>query len=192
MPKKTDMASDIINVVREGTKRWTRTRKAEERSPASRSYRYSRMTHERGVSFKEAAVQVMESAYLKASGDGQYPANARQIMYAARGHIQKVTGKQLEPNYFTQTLLPDYLQETGVDWNVVYDARGHFKEPHGGKSFGVGTLEVRDYLARLHDPKLIIAQLSQANPRPEWEFRRGVVYREGRLRPDPQDGEDRR
>ena len=162
MPKKTDMASDIINVVREGTKKWTRTRKAEERSPASRSYRYSRMTHERGVSFKEAAVQVMESAYLKASGDGQYPANARQIMYAARGHIQKVTGKQLEPNYFTQTLLPDYLQETGVDWNVVYDARGHFKEPHGGKSFGVGTLEVRDYLARLHDPKLIIAQLSQA------------------------------
>ena len=166
MPKKNDrprdMANDIIGLIRDGTKKWTRTRKAEERSPASRSYRYSRMTRERGVSFKEAAAQIMEAAYLKASGNGRYPANARQIMYAARGHIQKVTGKQLEPNYFTQTLLPDYLQETGVEWDVVYDARGHFAEPHDGHGFGVGTLQVRNYLAELHDPKLVDAELSQA------------------------------
>ena len=45
-----DMANDIIGLIREGTKKWTKTRKAEERSPASRSYRYSRMTRERGVS----------------------------------------------------------------------------------------------------------------------------------------------
>jgi hypothetical protein len=164
MPKKNDrgMANDIIDVIRAGTKKWTRTRKTEERSPASRSYRYSRMTQERGISFKEAAEQTMETAYLKASGDGQYPANARQIMYAARGHIQEVTGRQLEPNYFTQTLLPNYLEENGVDWNVVYDARGHFNEPHGGQSFGVGTLEVRNYLADLHDPKIIDADFSEA------------------------------
>ena len=74
-------------------------------------------------------------------------------------HIQKVTGKQLESNYFTQTLLPDYLQETGVDWDVVYDARGHFNEPHGGRGFGVGTLEVRNYLAGFHDPELVDCQL---------------------------------
>jgi hypothetical protein len=158
-----DMANDIINLVREGTKKWTRTRKAEERSPASRSFRYARMTRERGVQFKEAAAQIMEKAYLKASGNGQYPANARQIMYAARPHIQKVTGKQLNDDYFTQTLLPDYLQETGADWDVVYDARGHFKEPHGGQSFGIGTLEVRGYLADLHDPRIIDADFSQAN-----------------------------
>ena len=164
MPKKNDrgMANDIIVVIRAGTKKWTRTRKTEERSPASRSYRHSRMTQERGVSFKEAAQQIMEAAYLKASGDGQYPANARQIMYAARGHIQEVSGRQLEPNYFTQTLLPNYLEDNGVDWNVVYDARGHFNEPHGGQSFGVGTLEVRNYLADLHDPKIIDADFSEA------------------------------
>ena len=157
-----DMANDIIGLVQEGTKKWTKTKKAEERSPASRFYRYSRMTRERGVSAKEAAAQIMEKAYLKASGNGQYPANARQIMYAARPHIQKVTGKQLEPNYFTQTLPPDYLQESGADWDVVYDARGHFKEPHGGQSFGVGTLEVRGYLADLHEPRILDADFSQA------------------------------
>jgi hypothetical protein len=157
-----DLANDIIGLVREGTKKWTRTRKAEERSPVSRSYRMSRMTRERGVSFKEAAAEIMEEAYLKASGNGQYPANARQLMYAARPHIQKVTGKKLDDNYFTQTLLPDYVEENGVDWNVVYDARGHFSEPHGGDSFGIGTLEVRNYLAHLRDPSVIDASFGQA------------------------------
>src|SRR5690349_1587903 len=105
--KKRDMAADILGVVREGTKKWTKTRKAEERNPASRSYRMSRMTREKGISIKEAAAQIIEAAFLQASGGGRLPANARQVMYAARGHIQKVTGRQLESNYFTQTLLPD-------------------------------------------------------------------------------------
>ena len=95
-----DMANDIIGLIREGTKKWTKTRKAEERSPASRSYRYSRMTQERGVQFKEAAAEIMETAYLKVSGPDNLPANARQIMYAARPHIQKVTGKQLKFELF--------------------------------------------------------------------------------------------
>jgi hypothetical protein len=103
-----DMANDIIGLVREGTKKWTRTVKAEERSPASRAYRMSRMTRERGTSIKEAAAQIMEAAYLQASGNGELPAKPRQIMYAARPHIQKETGKQLDDNYFTQVLLPDY------------------------------------------------------------------------------------
>jgi hypothetical protein len=104
----------------------------------------------------------MEQAFLKASGNGRLPANARQIMYAARGHIQERTGRQLEPNYFTQTLLPDYVQETGVDWDVVYDARGHFTEPHGGSSFGIGTIEVRSYLRTCRQPSVVEAGLSSA------------------------------
>ena len=159
----TTMADDIIGAVLQGTKKWTRTVKAEERSPASRSYRFARMTRrERGVQFKEAAAEIMEQAYLKASGneDGNGPnwANARQVMYAARGHIQKATGKPLGDSYFTQTLLPDFMSENPeltVGWNINYDARGHFKEPHSGKIFGVGTQEVRSYLAGLHDVKLV-------------------------------------
>jgi hypothetical protein len=51
--------------------------------------------------------------------------------------------------YFTQVLLPDYLREkpdaTG-DWDVVFDARGHFAEPHTAALLPLGTLEVRQYL----------------------------------------------
>jgi hypothetical protein len=52
--------------------------------------------------------------------------------------------------------------EHGVKWNVIYDARGHFTEPHSDKSFGIGTLEVRRYLAGHHDPFLVDADFSQA------------------------------
>jgi hypothetical protein len=160
--KKSSMAADIFGVVREGTKKWTKTVRAEERSPASRFYRYSRMTRERGISVKEAAAQIMPEAYRTVSGPQRLPANARQIMYVARPHIEKVTGRKLDDNYFTQTILPDYLRENDVDWNVVYDARGHFSEPHSGQSFGLGTLEVRDYLANLHEPSLVNAGISGA------------------------------
>jgi Topoisomerase 6 subunit A/Spo11, Toprim domain len=159
------MASDILNLVREGTKKWTRTVKAEERAPASRSYRYARMTRERGKSFKEAAAEILPEAYEKVSGNGAYPANARQLMYACRPHIQEETGKPLLSNYFTQTLLPDYLSENAEltgDWDVCFDARGHFAEPHDGEGFGIGTLEVRQYLAGFHDPEVVDADVSQA------------------------------
>jgi hypothetical protein len=104
------------------------------------------MRRSRHVSIKDAAWHVMEDAYNKASANGTLPAHARQIMYAARGAIQEITGKALDDVYFTQTLLPDYIAEMGVDWNVVYDARGHFTEPHTGASIPLGTLQVRKHL----------------------------------------------
>jgi hypothetical protein len=102
------------------------------------------------LSVKEAAYEVMEEAYLKASGDGEYPANARQIMYAARPRILELTGKEkMDDKYFTQKLLPDFLKENSAltkNWKVVYDARGHFIEPHTYHEIGLGTLEVENYL----------------------------------------------
>jgi hypothetical protein len=157
MAKKSnrDLADDILNAVHEGTKQWTRTVKAEERSPSLAAYRHQRMTKERGVSFKEAAAEIMEKAYNKVSGNGRLPANARQIMYAARPHILERTGNpKLDDKYFTQVLLPDYLDENDVDWDVVYDARGHFAEPYDGEHFGLGTLEVRGYLSRAKEPSV--------------------------------------
>ena len=165
MSKKIDrgMANDLMDVVVAGTKKWARTRKSEERNPASRSYRYVRMTHQRGTQFKEAAAEIMPQAYEKVSGGGQLPALARQMMYAARPYIQKKTGKPLQDHYFTQFLLPDYVNETGVEWDIVYDSRGHFSEPHNdGRVVGLGTIEVRDYLAKLHDPEIIGADLTHA------------------------------
>jgi hypothetical protein len=104
----------------------------------------------------------MEEAYLKVSDGGRLPANARQIMYAARNEIQKRTGKQLNDQYFTQTLLPDYMTEYEVYWDVAFDDRGHLREPHTGHSIGLGTLAVREYLRQMSDPELLDPQLSPA------------------------------
>jgi hypothetical protein len=102
------------------------------------------------MKIKDVAWQVMAEAYGLASGDREYPANARQIMYAARLKILELTGREtLDDQYFTQTL-PDFLNanpELTADWNVVYDARGHSIEPHTGREIGLGTLEVRGYVA---------------------------------------------
>jgi hypothetical protein len=102
------------------------------------------------LSIKEAAYQAMEEAYQVASGNGEYPANARQIMYAARPKILELTGKEkLDDQYFTQKLLPDFLDdnpELTEDWKVAYDARGHFIEPHTNHEIGLGTIEVENYL----------------------------------------------
>jgi DNA topoisomerase VI subunit B len=99
----------------------------------------------RPMSVKEAAWQVMEAAYMKASNQGSLPANARQIMYSARPDIIRLTGKAQpwkHSSYFTQHLLPDFIAahpDLTADWDVIYDARGHFREPHTGYAFGVGT-----------------------------------------------------
>jgi hypothetical protein len=105
---------------------------------------------ERLVSIKAAAWQVMRAAYLAASANGTLPANARQIMYAARRDILRLTGKDtLDDHYFTQTLLPGYIEahpEETTDWDVVFDDRGAFTEPHTGRVVGLGTIAVREYL----------------------------------------------
>ena len=93
---------------------------------------------------------VMAEASGPRLGRQYFPANARQIMYAARPFILETCGlERLDDAYFTQVLLPDYLaQHPGetADWDVVYDARGQLVEPHTGISLPLGTLQVRDYL----------------------------------------------
>jgi hypothetical protein len=90
--------------------------------------------------------------YLKASDNGTLPAKARQIMYAARGRILELTGlKTFSDTYFTQRLLPDYLQDNPGEtapWDVVYDARGNLTEPHTGRRVPLGTVPVREYLGQ--------------------------------------------
>jgi DNA topoisomerase VI subunit B len=105
--------------------------------------------HTEKSEIKSAAYSVMEQAYRMTSDDGRWPAKARQIMYAARPLVLEITGKCWgDSDYFTQTLLPQYQiqnAEATANWNVVYDPRGHFREPHTGHSLGIGTLEIRKY-----------------------------------------------
>ena len=67
---------------------------------------------------------VMEHAYLKASANGTLPANARQIYYAARRPISsKRPAAKPDSNYFTQTLLMDYVESHSgrtSSWNIVF------------------------------------------------------------------------
>jgi len=101
---------------------------------------------------------------MAASANDTLPAKVRQIYYAARPKIMELTDdKELQYNYFSQTLLPDYIEEHGVGWNVVWDARGHFEEPHTNRRIGCGTLEVRNYLAAIKKPSIDPAGFSGAN-----------------------------
>ena len=146
----------IIQAVQDITKMWRKQRIAEIKDHNSALRRRNAMTHPRKVTQKEAAYQVMEQAYLKASANGTLPAKARQIMYAARPHILASTGiDKLEGQYFTQTLLPDFMTEhpeLTADWKVVFDARGHLIELHTGRSVPLGTSEVAGYLDNAGEP----------------------------------------
>jgi hypothetical protein len=166
-------ADDIIDLITKGTAKWTKQKKAEERHSSARRMRGYRMRSEREMHLTEALTwivegggkTVMELAYLKASANGTLPANARQVMYAARPMLQELTNKPLADQYFTQTLLPNYIRDFDLDWDIAYDDRGHFHEPHTGLSIGLGTLSVRNYLHAVEgqpDPEFVQASISNA------------------------------
>ena len=190
-----NIANDIIDAVETATSKWTRQKKSEERHPGMIRYRVSRMTKEPRTTQKEAAWQIMEEAYMAASGNGTLPALARQIYYQARPKIMAMTDdKELAYGYFSQTLLPDYIEEHGVDWNVVYDARGHFEEPHTNRRIGCGTIEVGNYLHAMKEPDIVPAEFSDANVDiigPSGNLSASVVLRKGRVQPAVQGGEPR-
>jgi hypothetical protein len=160
---KSSIAEDMRDALKAATSKWTRQKKSEERHPGMVRYRYSRMTKEPRTTQKEAAWQIMEEAYMAASNNNTLPAMARQIFYQARPKIMHLTdGKELAYGYFSQVLLPDYIEEHGVDWNVVYDARGHFIEPHTNRRIGCGTIEVGNYLHAKKEPGINPAEFSDA------------------------------
>jgi len=143
-------ASDFKSITAKVAKKWTKQRKAEERSNRSvdtRMYMYSSRVNQTDI-----ARQVIPGAYTKASDSGRLPAHARQIFYAARKEIQDRTGRPLNSQYFTQTLLPKFMNENAeltAGWWVVFDARGHLLEPHTSLNIPLGTLEVDRYLSEV-------------------------------------------
>lgn len=100
---------------------------------------------------REAAFQVMEGAIYKASGDGRYLANARQIMYAARPEVLKLTGGDIwkDSAYFTQNILKAYIEQSEgnpIIENIVWDARGHITEPFTKRIIPLGGATVMEYI----------------------------------------------
>jgi hypothetical protein len=75
--------------------------------------------------------------------------SARDLYYATRplayAHREWEFGKQLEYNYFSQTLLTEYQERHGAIAGLWRDPRGNLHEPHTGKSVALGTREVLAY-----------------------------------------------
>ena len=144
-------ADDIKHGLTKSLSTFTKQRKAEEKHAGALRWRWSRLREIRGEYLTEIANAVMRECYMKASDNNRLPATARQVYYAARPLIEERTDKPLSYAYFSQTLLPNYVNEHGVGWNIVFDDRGHFLEPHTGTVIGLGTLGVRGYLSKTHE-----------------------------------------
>jgi hypothetical protein len=152
-----DLRAALADAMTAVTKPWKALKRQADREERVRERdleHYRKQHHRQYLSVKAAAYQVMEEAYLWAGGANGLPANARQIMYAARRLIldRALTAHGRlwkKSSYFTQHLLPDFMEEhpgLTTAWDVVFDDRGHFKEPHTGRRIGVGTLAVRGYV----------------------------------------------
>jgi hypothetical protein len=159
------VARTIADMLAKTTDRWAKQRKAEIRDANARFRRSDRMSRRmRPLDQTEAAERVMRDAYMTASANGTLPANPRQIYYAARPEILWLTEKtSIASKYFTQTLLIEYMRrrpDATANWNIAWDDRGHFSEPHTGREIGLGTLAVRDYIARIRKPSILNAGVS--------------------------------
>ena len=143
--------SALARVTGEVTKQ-LRRQEREQRQVAAQARERMLRREKRGMTVKEAAWQVMEEAHAQVTGgEAGAPAQARQLMYAARKRVLELTnGKCWKKSAtFTQSYLPDFVAanpELTGGWNVVYDARGHLVEPHGGRTVQLGTVGVRDYV----------------------------------------------
>jgi hypothetical protein len=159
------VAGQMVGLVKRVTEKWTKQKTAEIRDRQAYWRRADALRKlNKPMSTREAAFAVMEAAYMAASANDTLPANPRQIYYAARRSVLTATGKQrLDSGYFTQTLLVDYVEEHGVDWDIVWDDRGHFREPHTGLEIGLGTLAVRDYVRSFSSPEICRAQIAAAS-----------------------------
>ena len=157
MAKFTSPADAILGLTKSVARDWTKQRRAEERNANAASWRTTRLIRSRRTTIREAGFRVMDDAYDKASAGGTLPVNPRQIYYAARRSILLATGADsLESGYFLQTLLPEYQELYDCDdWDLIWDSRGHFTEPHTRLVVPIGTLQVRQYMGdrpQLGDP----------------------------------------
>ena len=138
----------IIKDATKVTKSWTKYQERRIRSYGRATWTPPRV---KKVTIKDIAWRIMPEAYKKAAG-GVGMCAPRQIFYVARPMILDELDDEKDVNsvYFTQTLLPDFMSghpsET-AGWDIIWDERGHFREPHTDKEIGLGTLAVRNYLA---------------------------------------------
>jgi hypothetical protein len=89
-----DLASALSSAVESVASGWKKAKRNADKEDrvSRRDLQAMRTTRPHTWTIREAAFSVMEEAYLKASANRRYPANARQIYYAARPAILAKTG----------------------------------------------------------------------------------------------------
>lgn len=151
----SDMQDALTSAVRSATSAWKKAKRQADKEDRVRKRELERLRSYRPpkITIRRAAFEVMQRAYMKASANGRYYANARQIMYAARPWVLELTGGKIwkKSSYFTQTLLKDYIEMYDPQWKVVWDSRGHLTEPHTQKNIGLGGIEVMKYTSEWTD-----------------------------------------
>ena len=145
-----DMAKDVFSGIQSVTKKWKAAKRQADKEDRLSRRQLSYLRYKpRSISIKEAAYGAMEEAYNVVSSNGKYYANARQLMYKVRPTVISTCDKAWKnSSYFTQTLLKDYLEEHAPPWKVIWDARGHIKEPHTDNEIKLGGVEVIKYVEK--------------------------------------------
>jgi hypothetical protein len=110
-------------------------------------------------------------AYAFASGDGNYSVSKRQLYYACREAFKNETGRELEYDYFAQTLLVQYLNRNpGLDWRITADPRGTLLIPGAeyATRIPVGTVQIDDHLSETRGSPDPYGEAEGESFRTEW------------------------
>jgi hypothetical protein len=160
-------SSPILAGLGEVTSKWTRQRKAEERSVKYVSRRDSIWTRPARTFLKDICWEAMPEIWMKASGGGRLPTHWRQMFYVARKVVDDHpdSDRPLLDTTFKQ-ILENYLKAHSAGWDILYGARGVLKEPHDSdrnRVLPLSTADVRNYL-RTPSPDGSIAAVGEDYP----------------------------
>lgn len=100
----------------------------------------------REVSLKDAVFAVMKEAVNMASDNGENLFTPRSLYYKVRRLIQEYTSKELSFKYFTPDLVTQYEDRFGTLKGLIYERRGHFRQPRSDYYMELDTENVSDYL----------------------------------------------
>ena len=166
-------AATIIGAVEGVTEKWAKQRKPEEREASARRNRGNAMTGDATMSrSSEAAWQIMGRPISRPAPTARCrltPGRSCTRRGPTSRQSPTATSGRASTSISPRQLLPEYIERTGVDWNVVYDARGHFIEPHTEHEVPLGTLQVGEYLDEVRGyepPRARLRTVGRAASRP--------------------------
>jgi hypothetical protein len=94
------------------------------------------------LSIKDAVFAVLQDAKAAAGAI----VDVRTLYYKVRPRIQRFTDAELNYDYFSQKLVPEYERTIRPLPGLYYEARGKLFHPHDGLVIPLGTREVEAYI----------------------------------------------